>query len=199
MKQDNDLAKKMVAFMYGLLDYKLPENATMKAVLFYSTEDDKETFEKNGVFCLSKDCTREEVIDALNNKATTYKYIGFHIDDLKMSICLEDFNIPSIYLTSSLDETLFDTLNIAPNPSIPINFSEDDIKSIQSLIKKYVEKYKAIKISNAIFVGIISDNKEIDEIFIRSILETKYNIMNIFQEFSEEMTNIVNNYARSFN
>lgn len=199
MKQDNDLAKKMVAFMYGLLDYKLPENATMKAVLFYSTEDDKETFEKNGIFCLSKDCTREEVIDALNNKVTTYKYVGLHIDDLKMSICLEDFNIPSIYLTSSLDETLFNTLNIAPNPNIPINFSEDDIKNIQSLIKKYIEKYKSIKISNTIFVGIIPDNKEIDEIFIRSILETKYNIMNIFQEFNEEMTNIVNNYARSFN
>lgn len=199
MLQDNDLAKKMVAFMYGLLDYKLPENAVVKAILFYSTDEDRELFEKNEVFCLSKDCTREEVIDALNNKTTTYKYIGFHIDDLKMSICLEDFNIPAVYLTSSLDETLFSTLNIVPNPSIPINFSEDDVKSIQSLIKKYVEKYKSIKISNTIFIGIIPDNKEIDEIFIRSILETKYNIMNIFQEFNEEMSNIVNNYARSFN
>ena len=102
-------------------------------------------------------------------------------------------------LASIIDESLFTTLNISPNPSLPFHFNEDDIKVIQSLIKKYIEKYRMIKISDGISIAMIPQNQEIDDIFIRSVLETKYNIMNVFQEFNDEMTRIMENYARSNN
>lgn len=199
MKQDNNLAKDMMKFMYGFLDYKLPEDSVLKAVLFYSSSEDRKVLEKNNCFCLDVDCTKNDVKDAFTNKVKTYQYLGFNLEDLKMSICLEDYNIPAIYLASDIDENLFTTLNISPNPSLPFHFSEDDIKVIQSLIKKYIEKYRMIKISNGISIAMIPQNQEIDDIFIRSVLETKYNIMNVFQEFNEEMTRIMENYARSNN
>lgn len=199
MRQDNALAKDMMKFMYGFLDYKLPEDNALKAVLFYSSDEDKKILEKNGCFCLDADCTKDDIKDAFTNKVKTYRYLGFNLEDLKMSICLEDYNIPAIYLASIIDENLFTTLNISPNPSLPFHFSEDDIKVIQSLIKKYIEKYRMIKISNDISIAMIPQNQEIDDIFIRSILETKYNIMDVFQEFNEEMTRIMENYARSNN
>ena len=196
MKQDNDLAKDMMKFMYGFLDYKLPEDSVLKAVLFYSSSEDRKVLEKNGCFCLDVDCTKNDVKDAFTNKVKTYKLLGFSLEDLRMSICLEDYNIPAIYLTSNIDENLFTTLNISPNPSLPFHFNEDDIKVIQSLIKKYIEKYRMIKISNGISIAMIPQNQEVDDIFIRSVLETKYNIMDVFQEFNGEMTRIMENYAR---
>lgn len=199
MKQDNNLAKDMMRFMYGFIDYKLPEDSVLKAILFYSSDEDKKVLEKNDCFCLDADCTKDDVKDAFTNKVKTYQFLGFNIEDLRMSICLEDYNIPAIYLASVLDESLFTTLNISPNPSLPFHFSEDDIKVIQSLIKKYIEKYRMIKISDNISIAMIPQNQEIDDIFIRSVLETKYNIMNVFQEFNEEMTRIMENYARSNN
>lgn len=199
MRQDNDLAKDMMKFMYGFLDYKLPEDSVLKAVLFYSSSEDRKILEKNGCFCLDVDCTKSDVKDAFTNKVKTHQFLGFNLEDLKMSVCLEDYNIPAIYITSTVDESLFTTLNISPNPSLPFHFSEDDVKVIQSLIKKYIEKYRMIKISNGISIAMIPQNQEIDDIFIRSVLETKYNIMNVFQEFNEEMTQIMERYARSNN
>lgn len=199
MRQDNDLAKDMMKFMYGFLDYKLPEDSVLKAVLFYSSSEDRKILEKNGCFCLDVDCTKNDVKDAFTNKVKTHQFLGFSLEDLKMSICLEDYNIPAIYIASTIDENLFTTLNISPNPSLPFHFSEDDVKVIQSLIKKYIEKYRMIKISNGISIAMIPQNQEIDDIFIRSVVETKYNIMNVFQEFNEEMTRIMENYARSNN
>lgn len=196
MRQDNDLAKDMMKFMYGFLDYKLPEDSVLKTVLFYSSSEDRKVLEKNGCFCLDVDCTKNDVKDAFTNKVKTYKLLGFSLEDLRMSICLEDYNIPAIYLTSNIDENLFTTLNISPNPSLPFHFNEDDIKVIQSLIKKYIEKYRMIKISNGISIAMIPQNQEVDDIFIRSVLETKYNIMDVFQEFNGEMTRIMENYAR---
>lgn len=197
MKQDNDLAKKMIGFMYGLLDYKLPENAALKAILYYSTEEDRKILEKNGIFCLDKECSQEEILDALNNKSKTATYIGFHADDMKMGVCLEDYNIPSIYTISKINEDVYNFFNLTPSADSPIHFSNEDIVDVQKLMVKYIEKYKTMRMSNKIFIAIIPENQEIDEVFIKSVLETKYNMMNVFQEFNEEMTRIVSNYARS--
>ena len=67
MKYSLTDAKSLIQFIYGLTDYKIPENILTKAVFFYRSDVEKEILKKNGVYCLDKDCTKEDIQDLLNN------------------------------------------------------------------------------------------------------------------------------------
>ena len=93
MKYSLTDAKSLIQFIYGLTDYKIPENILTKAIFFYRSDVEKEILKKNGVYCLDKDCSKEDIQDLLNNKVLSEKYVALHSEDLKLYIFLPYLNI----------------------------------------------------------------------------------------------------------
>jgi hypothetical protein len=198
MKDTDVDFKGIIKFMYGLTDYKLPENSSIKAFIFYCTNEEKSVLETNGVYCLKADCTKDEIIDLFNDKVKTYKYLGLHVSDLKLAVfASEDLSIPSIYMMVNPDiEKLF---NFAGVNIVPAMFKVDEKaeNKIREMILNKLILYKNIAfLKNIIYASVDKDFKITDD-SITEILHTKYNIENIFKDDCQIISKMVEDYARS--
>ena len=102
MKYDESDIKNLIKYLYGLVDYTAPENITTKTIFFYTSEEEKKIFEKNNIFCLGKDCTKDDIQDVFKNKFLSEKIIALYADELKLYVLLKDLNIDTILLTINI-------------------------------------------------------------------------------------------------
>ena len=78
MKYDESDIKNLIKYLYGLVDYTASENIITKTIFFYTSEEEKNIFEKNNIFCLSKDCTKDDIQDVFKNKFLSEKIIALY-------------------------------------------------------------------------------------------------------------------------
>lgn len=198
MRDDNFNYIEMIKFMYGLVDYKRPDNIVTKAFIFYCTDEEKSVLETNHIYYLNSDCTKDDVIDIFNNKLKTEKYIGFQITDLKLAIfASEELSIPSVYLMIGPD--IAKTFNFTGLSVTPTMFKADSAaeERIKELILNKLIIYKYVAFTKDVVYASIDKDFQINDETIGEILNTKYNIENIFREDYQQISKMVDDYARS--
>ena len=199
MKYSLTDAKSLIQFIYGLTDYKIPENILTKAIFFYRSDVEKEILKKNGVYCLDKDCSKEDIQDLLNNKVLSEKYIALHSEDLKLYIFLLELNFISIILTSEMTPDVFGSLGLIPKIDDHYNLNDSEKKHLLTVFAECAKDYKYVALGDKFYLCYNDDpNLIIDDNLINNIKSTKYNVMNIFSERADKIMTLFKN-ARSNN
>lgn len=197
MRQESIDAVKLIKYIYGLENYDLPENIKTKAFIFYTTDEEKSVLETNHIFYLEPDCSKEDVIDVFENKIKTEKFIGLHAVDFKLALVLDSFSIYSILIQVNPNtEKLFKIaeLNLNTNMFTMSQFENDKLN--QLVVIKLI-KYKSIALGDKVFLASINKDFNMTDENIKTIVETKYNTENIFNEENKQISQMVENYARS--
>ncbi len=197
MRQSDFDNKKILKCIYGLENYKLPQDIKTKAILFYATNEEKSLLEKNHIFYLEPDCSKNEIIDAFENKIKTEEFIAFHAVDFKLSFIISDLNINSIFImVHPNSEKLFDIAQLNLNSGVYHFSPEEENRLHQMTIAKLI-KYGSFALGKNVFVASLKEDLEINQKELKSIIETKYNIDNIFDEENNAISKMIENYARS--
>lgn len=198
MKYDESDIKNLIKYLYGLVDYTAPENITTKTVFFYTSDEEKNIFEKNNIFCLGKDCTKDDIQDVFKNKFLSEKTIALYADDLKLYVLLKDLNIDTILFTTNMSLDLCESFGLRPELDSFYHFNDNEKQYVLSLFIEMVKQYKYVGISDKFYLCCENNDVPVDDIFINNIKTTKYNIMNIFSEKADQIISSLKN-ARSNN
>ena len=198
MKYDESDIKNLIKYLYGLVDYTAPENITIKTVFFYTSDEEKNIFEKNNIFCLGKDCTKDDIQDVFKNKFLSEKTIALYADDLKLYVLLKDLNIDTILFTTNMSLDLCESFGLRPELDSFYHFNDNEKQYVLSLFIEMVKQYKYVGISDKFYLCCENNDVSVDDIFINNIKTTKYNIMNIFSEKADQIISSLKN-ARSNN
>ena len=193
MKYDESDIKNLIKYLYGLIDYTTPENITTKTVFFYTSDEEKNIFEKNNIFCLDKDCTKDDIQDVFKNKFLSEKVIALYADDLKLYILLKDLNIDTILLTTNMSLELCESFGLRPELDSFYHFNDNEKQYVLSLFIEMVKQYKYVGISDKFYLCCENNDVSVDDIFINNIKTTKYNIMNIFSEKADQIMSSLKN------
>lgn len=193
MKYDESDIKNLIKYLYGLVDYTVPENITTKTVFFYTSDEEKNIFEKNNIFCLDKDCTKDDIQDVFKNKFLSEKTIALYADDLKLYVLLKDLNIDTILLTTNMSLELCESFGLRPELDSFYHFNDNEKQYVLSLFIEMVKQYKYVGISDKFYLCCENNDVPVDDIFINNIKTTKYNIMNIFSEKADQIMSSLKN------
>ena len=193
MKYDESDIKNLIKYLYGLVDYTAPENITTKTVFFYTSDEEKNIFEKNNIFCLDKDCTKDNIQDVFKNKFLSEKTIALYADDLKLYVLLKDLNIDTILLTTNMSLELCESFGLKPELDSFYHFNDNEKQYVLSLFIDMVKQYKYVGISDKFYLCCENNDISVDDIFINNIKTTKYNIMNIFSEKADQIMSSLKN------
>ena len=194
MKYDESDIKNLIKYLYGLVDYTAPENITTKTIFFYTSEEEKKIFEKNNIFCLGKDCTKDDIQDVFKNKFLSEKIIALYADELKLYVLLKDLNIDTILLTTNISLELCESFGLKPELDSFYHFNDNEKQYVLKLFIESVKHYKYVGISNKFYLCCEdNDNISVDDIFINNIKTTKYNITNIFSEKADQIMSSLKN------
>jgi hypothetical protein len=193
MKYDESDIKNLIKYLYGLVDYTAPENITTKTVFFYTSDEEKNIFEKNNIFCLDKDCTKDDIQDVFKNKFLSEKTIALYADDLKLYVLLKDLNIDTILFTTNMSLELCESFGLKPELDSFYHFNDNEKQYVLSLFIEMVKQYKYVGISDKFYLCCENNDVSVDDIFINNIKTTKYNIMNIFSEKADQIMSSLKN------
>ncbi len=193
MKYDESDIKNLIKYLYGLVDYTAPENITTKTVFFYTSDEEKNIFEKNNIFCLDKDCTKDDIQDVFKNKFLSEKTIALYADDLKLYVLLKDLNIDTILFTTNMSLDLCESFGLRPELDSFYHFNDNEKQYVLSLFIEMVKQYKYVGISDKFYLCCENNDVSVDDIFINNIKTTKYNIMNIFSEKADQIISSLKN------
>ena len=134
MKYDESDIKNLIKYLYGLVDYTAPENITTKTIFFYTSDEEKNIFEKNNIFCLGKDCTKDDIQDVFKNKFLSEKIIALYADELKLYVLLKDLNIDTILLTTNISLELCESFGLKPELDSFYHFTDSEKQYVLKLL-----------------------------------------------------------------
>jgi len=198
MKQADYDISTLVKFLYGLQNYVMPKDAAIKSFIFYTTDEEKSILEKNNIYCLIGDCTKDDITDVFHNKIMSESLIGLHTSDIKLLPILQEMNIPSLIVSKNPTIEMFETLGLNLNS----NYYTMNDKELEILKRMFVEQLTKIGIiALGPLIGIVklNDDSDFSEENIHKLLTTNYNIENVFNDDFEKISNLMMNHARSNN
>ena len=198
MKQAQYDVTELVKFIYGLQNYVIPQNIATKAFIFYTTDEEKSILEKNNIYCLINECTRDDIMDVFQNKIMSESLIGLHTSDIKLLPILQEMNIPSLIVSKNPTIEMFDTigLNLSSNY---YNMSDKELETLKRMFIEQLIKIGIIALGPLIGIVKLNDDSDFSEENIHKLLTTNYNIENVFNDDFEKISNLMMNHARSNN
>lgn len=198
MKQAQYDVTELVKFLYGLQDYVIPQNIATKAFIFYTTDEEKLILEKNNIYCLINECTRDDITDVFHNKIMSESLIGLHTSDIKLLPILQEMNIPSLIVSKNPTVEMFDTLGLSLNSSY-YNMGGKEIETLKRMFIEQLIKIGIIALGPLIGIVKLNDDSDFSEENIHKLLTTNYNIENVFNDDFEKISNLMMNHARPNN
>lgn len=198
MKQAQYDVTELVKFLYGLQDYVIPQNIATKAFIFYTTDEEKLILEKNNIYCLINECTRDDIADVFHNKIMSESLIGLHTSDIKLLPILQEMNIPSLIVSKNPTVEMFDTLGLNLNSSY-YNMGSKEVETLKRMFIEQLIKIGIIALGPLIGIVKLNDDSDFSEENIHKLLTTNYNIENVFNDDFEKISNLMMNHARSNN
>jgi len=198
MKQAQYDVTELVKFLYGLQNYVIPQNIATKAFIFYTTDEEKLILEKNNIYCLINECTRDDIADVFHNKIMSESLIGLHTSDIKLLPILQEMNIPSLIVSKNPTVEMFDTLGLNLNSSY-YNMGSKEVETLKRMFIEQLIKIGIIALGPLIGIVKLNDNSDFSEENIHKLLTTNYNIENVFNDDFEKISNLMMNHARPNN
>ena len=198
MKQTQYDIIELVKFIYGLQNYVIPQNIATKAFIFYTTDEEKLILKKNNIYCLTNECTQDDIIDVFHNKITSDSLIGLHTSDIKLLPILQEMNIPSLIVSKNPTIEIFDTLGLSLGSNY-YNMSDKDFETLKRMFIEQLIKIGIIALGPLVGIAKINDNSDFSEEGIHKLLTTNYNIENVFNDDFEKISNFMMSHARSNN
>lgn len=198
MKQTQYDIIELVKFIYGLQNYVIPQNIATKAFIFYTTDEEKLILKKNNIYCLTNECTQDDIIDVFHNKIMSDSLIGLHTSDIKLLPILQEMNIPSLIVSKNPTIEIFDTLGLSLGSNY-YNMSDKDFETLKRMFIEQLIKIGIIALGPLVGIAKINDNSDFSEEGIHKLLTTNYNIENVFNDDFEKISNFMMSHARSNN
>lgn len=196
MRQEPIDPLQIIKYVYSLENVSIPETVKTKAIIFYTYEEDADILKNNNIFYLGEDCSKEDIHNVITEKLKTEDFIGLHSSDFKLAILFSVYNIPCInILTTLTKKALFEVGGLRVSGDNMLG--EDDLEKLKDMYLIKLSQNKCLRIHDNIVIAKVEKDFIIDDNSIKDILNTKYNMYNVFEEESKTLEGIINKYARS--